>query len=264
MKTVILAGGRGSRLAEETAVKPKPMVEIGGIPILVHVIQTYAAHGFRDFTIALGYKGEIVKDYFVNYRLRNSDVTVELATGATEFADRVREDWTVRLMDTGQDTLTGGRLLRLRHLLDADGTFMLTYGDGVSDVDITGLVAFHKAHGRLATVTAVRPPGRFGVMTLDGTRVATFSEKPQAGEGWINGGFFVFEPGVFDYLESDSTVLEGAPLERLASAGQLMAFEHQGFWHPMDTVRDREILDEFCRRGTAPWQRRGLNAAKIG
>ena len=254
MKTVILAGGRGSRLSEETAVRPKPMVEIGGTPILVHILRTYAAHGFREFVLALGYKGEIIKDYFVNYRLRRSDVTVHLGSGATEYASGVADDWTVHLIDTGQDTLTGGRVLRLRGCLADNGTFMLTYGDGVGDIDISELLKFHRSHKRIATVTAVRPPGRFGVMTLENDRVATFSEKPQMGEGWINGGFFVFEPAVFDYLDDDSTVLEGAPLERLAAAGQLMAYQHVGFWHPMDTVRDREILNDLCLRGTAPWQ----------
>jgi glucose-1-phosphate cytidylyltransferase len=257
IKTVILAGGRGSRLSEETTVRPKPMVEIGDVPILVHILRIYAASGFNDFVIALGYRGDIIKDFFVNYRMRNSDLTVELATGAIRFAGPPVDDWTVRLVDTGQDTLTGGRLLRLRGLLERDGTFMLTYGDGVADIDVAALLAFHRKHGKLATVTAVRPPGRFGVMALDaGNRVTAFSEKPQAGEGWINGGFFVFEPGVFRYLEDgDVTVLEGAPLERLAAGGELMAFRHDGFWHPMDTVRDRAALHELCRSGRAPWQR---------
>ena len=255
MKTVILAGGRGSRISEETTLKPKPMVEIGDVPILVHILRIYASHGYREFVLALGYKGEVVKDYFVNYRLRNSDVTVHLRSGVTQFAHQAADDWTVHLTDTGQDTATGGRLLRLKSLLERDGTFMLTYGDGVADIDVADLVTFHKRHRKLATVTAVRPPGRFGVMSLDEGRVASFSEKPQAGEGWINGGFFVFEPAVFEYLESDATVLEGAPLERLASDGQLMAYRHDGFWHPMDTVRDRDVLHELSRSGRAPWQR---------
>lgn len=254
MKTVILAGGRGTRISEETAVKPKPMVEIGDVPILVHIMRRYGHYGFHDFVLALGYKGDVIKDYFLNYHLRNSDVTVHLRSGRTDFANASVEDWTVRLVDTGRDTLTGGRLLRVRSLLERDGTFMLTYGDGVADVDLAALVAFHHRHGRIATVTAVRPPGRFGVMTLDDGRVSSFSEKPQAGEGWINGGFFVFEPAVFSYLEDDSTVLEGAPLERLSADGQLMAYQHRGFWHPMDTVRDRDVLDELWRSGRAPWR----------
>jgi glucose-1-phosphate cytidylyltransferase len=236
------------------------MVEIGGAPILVHIMRIYAAYGFREFVLALGYKGEIIKDYFVNYHVRNSDVTVELQTGALRFANKSVEDWTVRLTDTGQETLTGGRLLRMRSALERDGTFMLTYGDGVADVDVAALLAFHRRHGRLATVTAVRPPGRFGVMTLADDRVSAFSEKPQAGEGWINGGFFVFEPGVFAYLENDLTVLEGTPLERLAADGQLMAYRHDGFWHPMDTLRDRELLHELCRDGRAPWQHTAARA----
>jgi glucose-1-phosphate cytidylyltransferase len=198
MKVVILAGGRGSRLSEETVAKPKPMVEIGGIPILVHIMNVYAAYGHDEFVVALGYRGDIIKDYFVNYHLRNSDLAIRLRTGHVSFAKSVVPDWTVHLVDTGQDTLTGGRVRRLDAMLRDGGTFMLTYGDGVANVDLAALLRFHRSHGRLATVTAVRPPGRFGTMVLDEGRVGSFKEKPQAGEGWINGGFFVFEPGVLD------------------------------------------------------------------
>jgi glucose-1-phosphate cytidylyltransferase len=253
VKAVILAGGLGTRLAEETTVRPKPMVEIGGLPILVHVMRIYARHGISDFVIALGYKGEIVKDYFLNYHLRTSDLDVHLPTGRVDYASRVVDDWTVRMVDTGDATLTGGRLHRLEQQLRPHGTFALTYGDGVANVDIQALVRFHQSHGKLATVTAVRPPARFGAIVMDGDQVIDFHEKPQSGEGWINGGFFVFEPGVFDYLHGDSTILEGTPLERLAAEGQLMAYRHEGFWHAMDTVRDRDALNELWRAGKAPW-----------
>lgn len=255
MKTVILAGGRGSRLSEETYAKPKPMVEIGGIPILVHIMRLYAHAELRDFVLAVGYRGESIKDYFVNYHLRNSDVAVNLRTGETSYLNPMVPDWTVRMIDTGLDTLTGGRLKRLEPLLAPEGTFMLTYGDGVADIDLARLLAFHRGHGRLASVTAVRPPGRFGTMRLDGDEVGSFKEKPQAGEGWINGGFFVFEPGVFAYLTDDQTVLEQDPLERLSRDGQLMAWRHEGFWQPMDTVRDRDLLNDLWASGQAPWRR---------
>jgi glucose-1-phosphate cytidylyltransferase len=253
MKVVILAGGRGTRLAEETVTRPKPMVEIGGRPILWHVMSIYAAHGFRDFLVACGYRGELIKEYFHNYFIHNSDYFVNLGDGTREIINRNRIDWRIGVIDTGIDTMTGGRILRLRRLIGRE-TFMATYGDGVSDVDITALVAFHCRHGRLATVTAVRPPARFGALTLDGDSVAEFSEKSQVTEGWINGGFFVFEPGVFDYLDDDSTILERQPLERLAAAGQLMAYRHPGFWQPMDTVRDKQLLEALWAAG-APWVR---------
>lgn len=255
MKTVLLAGGLGTRISEETQLKPKPMVEIGGIPILVHIMRCYAAHRFTQFVVALGYKGEVVKDYFLNYHLRTSDLAIDLGTGKVDYSRRVVEDLAVELVDTGDKSMTGGRLHRLESRLRPHGTFMLTYGDGVSDVDITALVAFHRRHGKLATVTAVRPAARFGTMAFDGERVASFKEKPQASEGWINGGFFVFEPGVFDYLRGDDTVLEQDPLEKLARDGQLMAYKHQGFWQPMDTVRDRDVLNDLWRSGQAPWVR---------
>lgn len=250
---VILCGGLGTRLSEETQVKPKPMVEIGGLPILWHIMKIYEHYGFSDFVLALGYKGEVIKDYFLNYHARVSDLTVHLKTGRVDYSNPSAEDWRVMLVDTGANTMTGGRLLRLKKLLHQQGRFMLTYGDGVTDLDLRALMEFHRSHGRLATITAVRPPARFGGMRLDRGTVQDFKEKPQSGEGWINGGYFVFEPGVFDYLESDATVLEGAPLENLTKDGQLMAFEHAGYWQCMDTVRDRDTLQELWISGKAPW-----------
>ncbi len=254
MKTVILCGGMGTRLSEETLVKPKPMVEIGPRPILWHILKIYAHHGFNNFVLALGFKGEVIKDYFINYHPLTSDVTVDLATGKITYANTTAEDCVVQMIDTGRESLTGGRLHRLEHMLRKEGTFMLTYGDGVADVNLKALVAFHQQHGRLATVTAVRPPARFGGITCKDDRVVEFKEKPQTEEGWINGGFMVFEPGVFDYLRGDATVLEEDPLENLARDGQLMAYKHYGFWHCMDTLRDRNALDDLWRRGRAPWQ----------
>lgn len=254
MKTVILCGGMGTRLTEETSVKPKPMVEIGGRPILWHIMRIYAHYGQKDFVLALGYKGEVIKDYFINYHPRTSDVTVNLATGAVTYANPTAEDWLVQLINTGRESMTGGRLHRLEPLLRPGGTFMLTYGDGVIDLNINELVAFHRSHGRLATVTAVRPQARFGGMTLNSNRVIEFKEKPQTAESWINGGFFVFEPGVFDYLHGDATVLEEEPLENLARDGQLMALAHPGFWQCMDTVRDRNALENLWAGGQAPWK----------
>lgn len=255
MKTVILCGGLGTRLSEETTIRPKPMVEIGGRPILWHIMKMYEKHGFSDFTLALGYKGEFIKDYFMHYHARMSDFTVHLKTGTIDFNKPTAEDWNISLVDTGASTLTGGRLLRLKDKLKDSGTFMLTYGDGVSDVDITSLLAFHRSHGKLATVTSVRPPARFGGMLIDDGKVLNFKEKPQAGEGWINGGFFVFEPGIFDYLEDDTTILEQAPLENLTKNGELMAFEHRGYWQCMDTIRDRDSLQELWASGNAPWHK---------
>jgi glucose-1-phosphate cytidylyltransferase len=254
LKTVILAGGLGTRLSEETTLRPKPMVEIGGAPILWHIMRSYAHYGFNEFVIALGYKGEVIKDYFLRYCERLADITVDLATRRVEFDHRIDVDWRVDLIDTGRDSLTGGRLHRLEKRLRPQGTFMLTYGDGVSNVDIGALLAFHSSHGKLATVTAVRPAARFGTMQFDGDRVTEFKEKPQTEGGWINGGFFVFEPAVFDYLDGDETVLEDKPLERLSADGQLMAFKHQGFWQCMDTVRDRLRLEEMWATGHAPWK----------
>jgi glucose-1-phosphate cytidylyltransferase len=261
MKTILLAGGLGTRLMEETATRPKPMVEIGGRPMLWHLMQLYAAHGFKDFLIACGYKGEMIKEYFRNLPTRTSDYIINLADGSVEIIRSADIDWRIGAIDTGIETLTGGRVLRLRDLVGSE-TFMVTYGDGLSDVDLTELVTFHRAHGRLATVTAVRPPARFGALELDGARVVEFTEKPQVGDGWINGGFFVFEPGVFEYL--DETPLERGPLERLAAAGELMAFRHDGFWQPMDTMRERHVLEALWQSGEAPWVKRTRTAGGTG
>ena len=254
MKTVLLAGGLGTRLAEETATVPKPMVEIGGRPILWHLLNVYAAHGFREFLIALGYKGEVVKDYFRSFRERNADLTVDLSTGAVKAHDAAHPDWTVHLVDTGAGTATGGRLKRLSSWLEGERTFMLTYGDGLADVDLKALVAYHRAHGKLATVTAVRPPARFGGLWLDGERVTSFTEKPSATEGWINGGFFVLEREVLDLIPGDDTPWEGLPVETLAERGELMAFRHAGFFQPMDTLREKRFLEELWSSGRAPWK----------
>jgi glucose-1-phosphate cytidylyltransferase len=254
MRVVILAGGRGTRLAEQTGSRPKPMVEIGGRPILWHLMRFYAAHGYKEFIVACGYLGEQIKSYFNEYALHDSDFFVDLKSGAVDVVQGSRLDWKVGLVDTGLDTMTGGRVKRLEPFLN-DGPFMLTYGDGLSDVDIEALVRFHRAHGKLATVTAVRPPARFGGLTLDGDRVAEFTEKPQAEAGWINGGFFVLEQGVFDYLGGDDSILEREPLERLAADGQLMAYRHPGFFQPMDTIRERDLLESLWAQGRAPWKK---------
>jgi len=231
------------------------MVEIGGRPILWHIMKIYERHGFNEFTLALGYKGDMIKDYFLNYHARQSDLTVHLKSGRTDYVNPTAEDWHVTLVDTGGDTHTGGRLLRLKPLLGSGGAFMLTYGDGVADIDLGDLVAFHRSHGCLATVTAVRPAARFGELRIDGDRVTHFQEKPQAGEGWINGGFFVFEPRVFDFIEDDSTILERAPLETLAAKGELMAYMHKGYWQSMDTLRDKQALEQLWASDAPPWKR---------
>jgi glucose-1-phosphate cytidylyltransferase len=254
MRTVILAGGLGTRLSEETSVRPKPMVEVGGYPLLWHLMNIYAHYEIKRFVLALGYKGDVIKDYFLRYHATNSDITVNLCNGAVEYHKTHRRDWEVRMIDTGDGTLTGGRLHRLEPHLRDNGTFMLTYGDGVADVNIAELYEFHKQHGRIATLTAVRPPARFGTMQFDGKRVIDFKEKPQTQEGWINGGFFVFEPAVFDYLHGDDSVLEGDPLEHLAEDGELMAYQHYGFWQCMDTLRDRNRLQSLWESGEAPWR----------
>lgn len=253
MKVAILCGGLGTRLSEETQIKPKPMVEIGGRPILWHIMKTFEHYKLCDFILALGYKGEVIKDYFLNYHARLSDLTVHLKSGQAEYSNPTAEDWRVSLIDTGPNTMTGGRLLRLKNQLYPGGTFMLTYGDGVSDVNLNALLAFHKSHGRLATVTAVRPSARFGGVRIGDGQVLDFAEKPQSGEGWINGGFFVLEPGVFDYLGDDLTVLEQLPLQNLVRDGQLMAYEHSGYWQCMDTIRERDILENLWVSGSAPW-----------
>jgi glucose-1-phosphate cytidylyltransferase len=253
MKVAILAGGAGSRLAEETQVKPKPMVEIGGYPILWHIMRHYAHFGHKHFTIALGYKGEIIKKYMLDYCSLNGDLTINLSSGTVVTNGGSRPDWTVDLIDTGMNTMTGGRIKRLASYL-GDETFMLTWGDGVSNVDLDALLAFHRAHGKLATLTAVRPPARYGYMTFDGDRVTEFTEKPQILEGWINGAFFVLEPGVFDYIQGDETQWEREPLEGLARDGQLMAYRHESFWQCMDTLREKHILEQLWQTGCAPWK----------
>jgi glucose-1-phosphate cytidylyltransferase len=253
MKVIILAGGRGSRLSEETSTRPKPMVEIGGKPILWHILKIYASYGYKDFLIACGYKGEIIKEYFHNYYIHNSDYTIDLKDGARQIIRSNCDDWQVGLIDTGLDTMTGGRILRLKDWVEGK-TFMVTYGDGLSNINISTLMAFHHNHGKIATVTAVHPPARFGGLILDGSRVREFSEKPQTGEGWINGGFFVFEPGLFSYLSNDQTILERDPLEQLAANKELMAYCHDGFWQPMDTLRDKQLLEDYWASGKAPWK----------
>lgn len=253
MKVVILAGGRGTRLAEETEVTPKPMIEIGGRPILWHIMKHYAHHGLKDFYIALGYRGEIIKRFFIDYYSLDGSISIDMASGKVEKHDRECEDWIIHLKDTGQETNTGGRVKRLENGLN-DGTFMLTYGDGVCDVNLSELLEFHRAHGRIATVTAVRPPARFGGLVLDGDIVVDFTEKPQIGEGWINGGFLVLEPEIFKYLEGDDSSLEAHALERLASERQLAAYKHEGFWQCMDTLRDKRLLQEFWRAGKPQWK----------
>jgi len=255
MKTIILCGGKGSRLAEETYVRPKPMIPIGGRPILWHIMSTYGSYGFNDFILALGYKADFIKEYFLNYATVNSDFRVNLGTGEITPKKRQPRNWNVDLIDTGQETMTGGRLLRLKEELASEPMFMLTYGDGVADVDIKKLVEFHKSHGKIATVTAVKPSARFGGMSFEGDQVADFREKPQSGEGWINGGFFVFSPKIFSYLEDDASILERAPLEQLTKSGELMAFRHDGFWQCMDTIRDHERLEEIWKSGDAPWKK---------
>ncbi len=252
MKVVILAGGLGTRLSEETDARPKPMVEIGGQPILWHIMKSYAHYGFAEFVCALGYKGEVIKRYFLDYNLLNNGISIDLSTGDVQRHAKESENWVVHLVDTGFQTLTGGRLKRLEPWLK-DETFMLTYGDGVSDIDLRKLVSFHRACGSIATVTAVRPPARFGGLNFDGDLVTEFKEKPQIGEGWINGGFMVFEPAVFEYLTGDDGHLEVDALERLAADGQLAAYRHESFWQCMDTLRDVRVLENLWQGGQAPW-----------
>lgn len=254
MKVIILAGGVGSRLSEETAMKPKPMVEIGGKPILWHIMNIYAAAGLHEFIVALGYRGEVIKAYFLNFYALNNDLSLDLGMGRTTVHDGNQPPWKVHLVDTGLQTQTGGRVKRLQQWLGSDPTFAMTYGDGVANVDIAKLCRFHSAHGRLATVTTVRPPARFGSIVFEGDSVSEFAEKAQVGEGWINGGFFMLNSRVLDYIDGDDTLWEREPLERLARDGQLMAYRHQGFWQPMDTLRDRRLLEELWATGRAPWK----------
>ncbi len=255
MKAVILAGGFGSRLSEETALRPKPMVEIGGRPILWHIMNIYAAHGLNEFIIALGYMGEVVKQYFLNFYAINSDISVDLSSGATTVHENeTQPDWKVHLVDTGLYTQTGGRLKRLQRWLADDETFMFTYGDGVADLDIAALLRFHKAHGKLATVTTVRSPARFGRLVLAGDKITEFYEKPEASEGWINGGYFVLNRKAIDYIDGDDTIWERDPVERLAHDGQLMGFRHYGFWSCMDTLKEKNMLEELWASGRPPWK----------
>lgn len=261
MRVVILAGGMGTRLQEETTTRPKPMVEIGGKPILWHIMKHYACHGLDEFFVALGYMGDFIKGYFLDRYNLAGNLTIDYGRGMVRRDDPDTDDWTVNLIETGLTTNTGGRLRRLKPWLDS-GTFMLTYGDGVSNVDLSALLAFHKSQGRLATVTAVRPPARFGGLIMDGTRVEKFTEKPIAGEGWINGGFMVLEPGVFDYLDSDADSLEAKALEAIAADGQLSAWQHPDFWQCMDTLRDRQYLEKLWATGSAPWKTWDQDAAE--
>jgi glucose-1-phosphate cytidylyltransferase len=253
MKVIILAGGQGTRIQEETSVKPKPMVEIGGYPILWHIMKIFACHGHTDFAVAMGYKAEVIRAYFLNFYFQQCSLTIHLGSGKVEVEDGEPEDWTVHLLNTGVNTQTGGRLKRLAPWVGGE-TFMFTYGDGVADIDINRLIQFHRSHGKLATITAVRPPSRFGGLVFNGDQVTEFTEKPQIGEGWINGGYFVLEPGVLDYIEGDETVWEKSPLERLAREGQLMAYRHDRFFQCMDTIRDLQLLERLWSSESAPWK----------
>ena len=254
MKVVILAGGMGTRLSEETNVRPKPMVEIGNMPILWHIMKIYSHYGYNDFVLCLGYKGYMIKEYFANYFLHMSDVTIDLKENRTLIHNNFSEPWKITMVDTGDKTMTGGRIKRVERYLDGE-PFMVTYGDGVSDIDIEKLVAFHRNHGRKATLTAVKPPGRFGLMQIEnGTEVRSFLEKPAGDGGWINGGFFVFEPEVLDYITGDDSILERSTLEGLSRDDQLRAYKHENFWHPMDTLRDKNFLEDLWMRERAPWK----------
>lgn len=254
MKAVILAGGLGTRLGEETVLRPKPMVEIGGRPILWHIMKHFARYGVSDFIICCGYKSEVIKHYFLNYRSLSSDITIDVASGSVTYHDDACEPWRVTLADTGDAAMTGGRLLAVKRYLEDETDFLFTYGDGVGDVDIEALIAHHRGSGCMATVTAVEPPGRYGVLTMDGDRVCGFTEKPRGDGGWINGGFFVLNRAVFDHLMDSRTVWEGQPLETIARNGQLTAYRHHGFWRAMDTMRDKNYLQALWDKGAAPWK----------
>lgn len=253
IKVVILAGGMGTRIAEETEIRPKPMVEVGGKPLLWHIMKLYAHHGFNEFAIALGYKGDFIKRYFLDYAQLNSNFAISLRSGDVMRRDICLDDWIVHLVDTGLHTMTGGRIKRLASLIGRN-TFMMTYGDGLANVDLRALLAFHRKHGKLATVTGVRPPARFGELIFEGDKISRFTEKPQVGEGWINGGFLVLEPGVLDYIAGDDTLWEREPLECLAADGQLMCYRHDQFWQCMDTLRDLRLLQSLWERDEAPWK----------
>lgn len=254
MKAVILAGGLGTRISEETIVKPKPMVEIGGKPILWHIMKIYSAHGVNEFVICLGYKGYIIKEYFANYFLHMSDVTFDMSHNRMEVHNNSAEPWRVTLVDTGDATMTGGRLLRVADYVKNEDFFCMTYGDGVGDINISKTLDFHRTHGKLATLTATQPPGRFGALGIEDEQVHAFQEKPTGDGGWINGGFFVLAPQVLEYIEGDDSIWERTPLERLAAASELMAYKHDGFWQPMDTLRDKHHLEELWQSGKAPWK----------
>ncbi|PWC38799.1 glucose-1-phosphate cytidylyltransferase [Azospirillum sp. TSO22-1] len=254
MKAVILAGGLGTRISEESVLKPKPMIDIGGKPILWHIMKIYSAHGINDFIICCGYKGYLIKEYFANYFLHMSDVTFDMTKNEMQVHERHAEPWKVTLINTGETTMTGGRLKRVAEHLRDEEAFCFTYGDGVADVDITRQLAFHRGHGRLATITAVQPPGRYGALELDGTQVNGFAEKPKGDGGWINGGFFVLSPRCIDYITGDATLWEAEPLTELARDGQLEAWHHTGFWQPMDTLREKNQLEELWQSGQAPWR----------
>ncbi|MEM6453642.1 MAG: glucose-1-phosphate cytidylyltransferase [Acidobacteriota bacterium] len=254
MKAVILAGGMGTRLAEETATRPKPMVEIGGRPILWHILKLYAAHGIEDFVICCGYKGYMIKEYFANYVLHNADITVDLARNQLEVHSHPAESWRVTLIDTGAETGTGGRLRRVRDQLGDDEPFCFTYGDGVSDVDVRATIDFHRQHGRAVTMTAIQPPSKYGVLDFDGDRITAFQEKPAGRGGWINGGFFVISPSAIDAIDGDAVHWEHEPLRRLVAAGEVLAYKHRGFWQSMDTLRDKRVLQGLWESGDPPWK----------
>ena len=255
MKAIILAGGLGTRLSEETASRPKPMVEVGGMPILWHILKMYSHHGINDFVICCGYKGYVIKEYFANYFLHMSDVTFDMRSNRMEVHQKRAEPWNVTLVDTGVDSMTGGRLARVAKYVQNDEAFCMTYGDGVSDIDISASIEFHLSHGKSATLTASYPPGRFGALDIQGDKVRSFKEKPRGDGALVNGGFFVLSPKVLGYLKDDSTIWEQAPLANLAAEGELMAFQHDGFWQPMDTLRDKQLLDELWASGKAPWKK---------
>lgn len=252
MKAVLLAGGLGTRISEESASRPKPMIEVGGKPIIWHIMKMYAAHGINEFIVCCGYKGYVIKEYFANYFLHQSDVTIDMATNNIEVHHKKAEPWKITLVDTGEETQTGGRLKRVADYVDGD--FCMTYGDGVGSVDLTGLLKFHASHGKLATMTAVQPPGRFGALQLNGNKIESFVEKPQGDGGWINGGFFVLNSKVLEQISSDNTLWEQEPLRNLAKQGELQAFFHSGFWQPMDTLRDKTHLESLWATGKAPWK----------